>query len=116
MTDGIVVSLIAVLLVLISLGLCWLFAALGAGRIKRNHFVGIRIPSTLRSDAAWYAGHRAARGPSLLGSALSVLPAIGSAFTVDRTHIVFILAWVLLVVGGVMAGAIAAHRAAAVAG
>ena len=29
-------------------------------RLPRNYFAGIRIPSTLRSDEAWRAGHRAA--------------------------------------------------------
>jgi hypothetical protein len=31
-----------------------------AGRLPKNLLVGIRIPSTLRSDAAWRAGHLAA--------------------------------------------------------
>ena len=31
-----------------------------AGRLPRNIFAGIRIPSTLHSDEAWYAGHQAA--------------------------------------------------------
>lgn len=30
------------------------------GRLARNHWAGIRLPSTMRSDAAWTAGHRAA--------------------------------------------------------
>jgi len=30
------------------------------GRLPRNVVAGIRIPSTLRSDEAWDAGHRAA--------------------------------------------------------
>jgi hypothetical protein len=34
--------------------------AAATGRLPRNMFAGIRIPSTLRSDDAWYAGHRAA--------------------------------------------------------
>jgi len=29
------------------------------GRLERNQYVGIRTPSTLRSDQAWVAGHRA---------------------------------------------------------
>lgn len=28
------------------------------GRLRRNHWVGIRLPSTLRSDSAWDAAHR----------------------------------------------------------
>jgi uncharacterized membrane protein len=31
-----------------------------SGRLHRNQTTGIRIPSTMRSDAAWEAGHRAA--------------------------------------------------------
>lgn len=30
------------------------------GRLPRNVFAGIRIPSTMRSDEAWRAGHHAA--------------------------------------------------------
>lgn len=29
-------------------------------RLPRNIFAGIRIPSTIRSDEAWHAGHQAA--------------------------------------------------------
>ena len=34
------------------------------GRLRRNGVAGIRTPATLRSDAAWRAGHEAARGLS----------------------------------------------------
>jgi uncharacterized membrane protein len=34
--------------------------ASATGRLPRNPFAGIRIPSTLRSDEAWRAGHLAA--------------------------------------------------------
>jgi hypothetical protein len=32
-----------------------------SGRLARNQWVGIRSPSTMRSDAAWVAGHQAAQ-------------------------------------------------------
>lgn len=30
------------------------------GRLPRNHWAGLRLPSTLSSDAAWIAAHKAA--------------------------------------------------------
>ena len=30
------------------------------GRLQRNQWTGIRTPSTMRTDQAWVAGHRAA--------------------------------------------------------
>lgn len=37
--------------------------------LPMNGMVGIRIPSTRRSEVAWFAGHDAAR-PALLGAAV----------------------------------------------
>jgi uncharacterized membrane protein len=34
------------------------------GRLRRNHYIGIRVPSTLSSDEAWRLAHRVA-APSL---------------------------------------------------
>lgn len=40
---------------------CYLAVALPAsGRVRRGGLVGLRTPSTKRSDAAWLAAHRAA--------------------------------------------------------
>lgn len=49
------VSLIAVAVVVIAVE--WRAAN---GRLRRNQWAGIRTPSTMRSDRAWMAGHRAA--------------------------------------------------------
>lgn len=43
------------------------------GHLPRNGFVGIRIPSTLRTDEGWLAGHRAAAPVSWIGFAISMV-------------------------------------------
>jgi uncharacterized membrane protein len=56
---------IAILLGPLLMALLGLFAqGAAAGRFPRNHLIGIRLPSTQASDAAWRAGHRAAIAPS----------------------------------------------------
>ncbi|PSS45198.1 hypothetical protein C6401_03585 [Arthrobacter woluwensis] len=70
-----------------------------AARLPMNPFVGIRIPSTMMSDAAWKAGHRAA-GPYLIvgglcafaGGALAIAaPSIGTlALTLIPTAAVLV--------------------------
>lgn len=89
-------------------------AWLGArGRLRRNKLLGIRVPSTLRSDAAWAAGHRAAAVPFALGGLVSVAGAVAVALAdtedeITRTALaVVVLSTVALGVAGVRA-----HRAA----
>jgi hypothetical protein len=43
------------------------------GRLGRNAVAGIRIGATLRSDAAWRAGHSAAQGPTDVAAAVLVV-------------------------------------------
>src|ERR1700712_3677147 len=53
-----------------------------SGRIRRNGFVGIRIPPTLASDAGWSAGHRAAAAPLWIGLVLTAVACVVSQFSV----------------------------------
>jgi uncharacterized membrane protein len=53
-------SFIAVTFVFLTALLIAIDWAAAKGRLRRNQFVGIRTPSTMRSDHAWIAGHRAA--------------------------------------------------------
>lgn len=58
--------------------------AAGTGRIERNGAVGIRLPSTMASDAAWQAGHRAAVAPA--GWSFAVLVGLDVVAALLRSH------------------------------
>ena len=49
------------------LGLTMILIGVGSvrGRLRFGHWAGVRLPSTLKSETAWLAGHRAA-GPWLI--------------------------------------------------
>lgn len=56
-----------------------------AGVLGKNRVVGIRIGSTLRSPAAWVAGHRAAAPWAWAGFAVSAAVGIGALMTTGAT-------------------------------
>lgn len=58
MTGGLVALVVADLLAAVVL--VWTTTAAAAGRIRVNALVGIRTASTMASERAWRAGHRAA--------------------------------------------------------
>lgn len=99
------------MLLIIGGALILAIAALGAyGRLPRNSLAGIRIPSTMRSDAAWAAGHRAATAPmSFLGVGMTGL----GLWSATSTEPAYTRGLLLLVVVGFGAWAVVvAHRAA----
>lgn len=64
--------------------LVWIFTGLllllvvacvmaGHGAIPLNHFFGVRIPALMRNEAAWRAGHAAARVPAVVAFVLALL-------------------------------------------
>ena len=83
------------------------------GRLRRNQFVGIRTPSTMRSDPAWMAGHRAALRltPLHLVTGVSLLIGVFSARTVAGLNLVGVCGAIVFVVVAVFT-AIVAGRAA----
>jgi len=99
------------MLMLIAGAMILAIAALGAaGRLPRNYFAGIRIPSTMRSDAAWVAGHRAATAPlSILGVSIMGL-GLWNASSSEPAKTGGLLSLVVVVFG--TWGVVAAHRAA----
>lgn len=48
-----------------------------AGQVRRNHWLGIRTPSTMSSDAAWRTAHAAARGWALASGVVVGLSGVG---------------------------------------
>ena len=75
-----------------------------AGTLRRNRLAGIRTRATMRSDAAWAAGHRAGGGllviagvlMALAGLALLARPSnvVGMAITLGAGGVVLVLALV----------------------
>jgi hypothetical protein len=90
--------------------------AAASGRLRRNHWVGIRIPSTMRSDQAWVAGHRAALRlmPLHLSTGIALLVAVLCAPTVGSVHLVGIGGAAVFVVVAVVTSIIAGRAAKAV--
>lgn len=93
-----------------------LVKAAASGKLARNGFAGIRIPSTMASDEAWAAGHRAAI-PALsvnvlligvlaaIAAVLVMLDQVGGAFAVAMSGFVVNL-------GMLVFSAVKANRAA----
>lgn len=84
-----------------------------AGRLPRNGWVGIRIASTLQSDAAWQAGHRAGAVAMIIGGFAAMACAV-VAMWVPSEDAAF--GWVLggafAMLAFVLVAAVLAHRAA----
>ncbi|MFZ0171822.1 MAG: SdpI family protein [Acidimicrobiales bacterium] len=85
-----------------------------ASRLPRNGFVGIRLPSTMRSDEAWIAGHRAASTSMTISGIAPVAFAVTAAAadpgrSKDTVLLIVGLVWV---VGWVAVGPVQANRAA----
>lgn len=90
--------------------------AAATGRVRRNQWVGIRTPSTMRSDRAWVAGHQAALRlmPLHLLTGVGLLLAVLSAQTVEGVHLIGIGGAAVFVVVAVITGIVAGRAAKAV--
>jgi hypothetical protein len=77
-----------------------LMAVLGrqaaTGKLARNSFVGIRTPSTTKSDQAWIAGHRAALRtvPLFVLAAVALTAALFAAALCASIRVVILLGFV----------------------
>jgi SdpI/YfhL protein family len=89
--------------------------AAAKGRLRRNQFVGIRTPSTMRSDHAWIAGHRAALRltPLHLVTGASLLIGVFSAQTFAALNLVGVCGAVVFVVVALFTAVVAGRAAKA---
>lgn len=71
---GLLVGLALIAVGAAELWLCWLGSQ---HRLAPSSWVGIRLPATRRSDAAWYAAHEAAAGPFGLAGGIAATCGVG---------------------------------------
>jgi hypothetical protein len=89
--------------------------AAARGRLRRNQFVGIRTPSTMRSDRGWIAGHRAALRltPVHLVTGGSLLIGVFCARTLAGLNIVGVGGAIVFVVVALFTAVVAGRAAKA---
>lgn len=104
-----VILLVGNLVVILMMHLC------ANGTIPRGGLAGIRTGATTSSDAAWEAGHRAARPVAQVGNGIAaVLAAATLALSgTVAPYLVVLGAAVVVSLASVAIGAVVAHWAAA---
>ncbi|MEU3270016.1 SdpI family protein [Saccharomonospora sp. NPDC006951] len=105
---------VAAMLVAVSLCCVPLARAMASGNLPRNHTVGLRIKATMRSDAAWIAGNRAAAS---LVRRTAIATAVTGACTVPVAgipvlYLMVMACWAGVLVGGMWKATGAAREAA----
>lgn len=85
------------------------------GRIKRNGYIGIRVPSTTIDDKAWRAGHRAACIPACIGAGIVITVTIALPLTshlpMSSQYVDVAIVLILTLVGCMAAAELGARRA-----
>lgn len=121
-SDGAIMAVTGGPLLALTAWIVWLVTRMGArGRLGMNAAAGIRLPSTMRSEEAWVAGHRAALRPARWIGALGLVTAVLLTASAglpqgDDPHPVtialFTVGYFVIVMGGVVWASLAASRAA----
>lgn len=63
----------------------------GQGKLERNTLMGVRNPTTLQSDAAWEAAHRAVAKPTMIGGIGATISGVIAAFIPIETGYIVVL-------------------------
>lgn len=93
----------------------WTARAAAAGRLERNYWAGIRTRTTLASDDAWLAAHRAARAPVEAGGWGAVAAGVVVLFMPADPEAAIpltVIAGAVVMLAGVLVGAWRGVRAA----
>jgi len=101
-------------LVLIVDAAIWGIVSIAADGLGRNRAAGIRLPSLMRSDVAWRAGHLAAQRimrPLLITSAIVAIVSVPTQLT-PVLYVVLLGLSLVSTLAALVAGAVSASRAA----
>ncbi|WP_298042447.1 SdpI family protein [uncultured Citricoccus sp.] len=110
------VSRIVLFVVMVGSGvlLWWMARAAASGRLKRNQFVGIRLPSTMASEEAWLAAHIRAKRPTTLAGCAAMVSGLVALLPVPMPVVVIsVLVGCGAILGFTLHGARVGTRAAA---
>ncbi len=112
-SDTLVRTLIIVLPILSGNAISWTAQAVATGRIKRNWFIGIRFPSTMKSEDAWLACHvRARRALTTGGFAMIIVGVAGFIPLPLPASLTILAAGALTMIACIIVAAVVGVRAA----
>jgi uncharacterized membrane protein len=93
--------------------LLWMARAAASGRLRRNPFAGIRVPSTMVSDEAWLAAHVRAERPTMLAGLVSIASGLIAVLPVSTWVLAIgIVTGCVVMLGFILYGARVGSRAA----
>lgn len=83
------------------------------GRLPRNRWAGIRLPSTMRSDKAWYAAHKASWGYQfVLGAAMATYGVILMRTSPGDESLSLVWLFIVVMFASTIGSVVVARRAA----
>ncbi|WP_137725688.1 SdpI family protein [Prescottella subtropica] len=91
----------------------WALRSAASGRLRRNHYVGIRTATTMASDEAWTVAHRAGRPLTETGGWLMIVAGLAALVPMPESALTTVTVAGVVALGGFTgAGAWVGIRAA----